>query len=110
MVTGALLKNVEGTIGLLDGLMRAGRPSTLVGPVTTMRRFSAVTVPLADVATVRGKFDVTLNDVALAAITDSYRGAILRRGSSLGGTHCGPLFLFRSDGTTIRPRRVIGYR
>ena len=80
MVTGALLKNVEGTIGLLDGLMRAGRPSTLVGPVTTMRRFSAVTVPLADVATVRGKFDVTLNDVALAAITDSYRGAILRRG------------------------------
>ena len=45
-----------------------------------MRRYSAVQVPLKDVAKVCHAFDVTLNDVALAAITDSYRAALIRRG------------------------------
>lgn len=79
-VTRAMVRNVEGAAGLLDGLLRAGQPTSLVGPVTTMRRFSAVRVPLADITTVRNRFDVTVNDVALAAITDSYRAALLRRG------------------------------
>lgn len=71
---------VGGTIQIVDGLLRAGPKSTLNGPVTTMRRYSAVQVALADVAAVSQAFDVTLNDVALSAITDSFRAALQRRG------------------------------
>ncbi|WP_041788138.1 WS/DGAT/MGAT family O-acyltransferase [Mycolicibacterium gilvum] len=70
---------VEGAIGILSGLVR-NPESSLNGPVTTMRRYSAVQVPLAKVASVCQAFDVTLNDVALAAITDSFRSALKRRG------------------------------
>ena len=45
-----------------------------------MRRYSAARVSLEDVAKVRREFDVTVNDVALAAITDSFRAALVRRG------------------------------
>lgn len=79
MSAGAALA-VGGTIQIVDGLLRAGPKSTLNGPVTTMRRYSAVQVPLADVAAVSQAFDVTLNDVALSAITDSFRAALKRRG------------------------------
>ncbi|MCV7229596.1 WS/DGAT/MGAT family O-acyltransferase [Mycolicibacterium komossense] len=49
------------------------------GPLTDLRRFSAATVSLADVKSICHRFDVTINDVALAAITDSFREAMLRR-------------------------------
>lgn len=71
---------VGGTIQIVDGLLRAGPKSTLNGPVTTMRRYSAVQMQLADVTAVSQAFDVTLNDVALSAITDSFRAALKRRG------------------------------
>jgi diacylglycerol O-acyltransferase / wax synthase len=45
-----------------------------------MRRYSAARVSLADVSTVCRGEGVTLNDVALAAITDSFRSALVRRG------------------------------
>jgi diacylglycerol O-acyltransferase len=54
--------------------------SSLHGSVTTMRRFSAARVRLADLQAVSRAFGVTLNDVALAAITDSYRRILLDRG------------------------------
>lgn len=54
--------------------------SSLTGAVTTMRRYSAARVKLADLKRVARVFDVSLNDVALAAITDSYRNLLLRRG------------------------------
>ena len=79
-VTSAATLAVGGTLELADGLLRPGTASSLTGPVSTMRRYSAVQVPLSDVATVCRAFDVTLNDVALAAITDSYRAALIRRG------------------------------
>jgi hypothetical protein len=49
-----------------------------VGPV--MRRYATVRVPIADVDNVCRKFGVTVNDVALAAITEGFRGVLLRRG------------------------------
>ncbi len=52
----------------------------MTGPVTTMRRYSAARVRLADMQQVCQAFGVTLNDVALAAITDSYRRILLSRG------------------------------
>ncbi len=71
---------VGGTVQIVDSLLRAGPQSAFNGPVTTMRRYSAAQVPLADVASVCQAFDVTLNDVALSAITDSFRAALQRRG------------------------------
>jgi diacylglycerol O-acyltransferase / wax synthase len=52
----------------------------LTGPVTDMRRYAGVEVSLADVARICERFDVTVNDVALAAITDSFRTVLMRRG------------------------------
>lgn len=54
--------------------------TSLNGRVSSMRRYAATQVSLKDVAKVCHAFDVTINDVALAAITDSYRAALIRRG------------------------------
>ncbi|WP_422747868.1 wax ester/triacylglycerol synthase family O-acyltransferase [Mycobacterium sp. WMMD1722] len=79
-VTKTVAVTAEGALEIVDGLVRAGTGSPLVGPVSTLRRYSAVEVPLADVAAIGDAFGVTVNDVALAAITDSFRAALLRRG------------------------------
>ncbi|BBZ37698.1 diacylglycerol O-acyltransferase [Mycobacterium conspicuum] len=49
-------------------------------PVTTMRRYGTVRVPVAAVDAVCRKFGVTANDVALAAITEGFRTVLLHRG------------------------------
>jgi len=69
-----------GAAELAAGLLSPPHESSLTGPVTTMRRYAAARVKLADMTKVREAFDVTLNDVALAAITDSYRHLLLSRG------------------------------
>ncbi|MGB9307755.1 MAG: wax ester/triacylglycerol synthase family O-acyltransferase [Mycobacterium sp.] len=73
-----------GAAELTASLLNPAPESSLNGPVTTMRRFSAARVPLADLKEVAHTFDVTLNDVALAAITDSYRKILLDRGEQPG--------------------------
>jgi diacylglycerol O-acyltransferase / wax synthase len=69
-----------GVAGLAAGLLSSPPDSSLTGPVTTMRRYAAARVSLAEMQRVSRTFDVTLNDVALAAITDSYRQLLLSRG------------------------------
>ena len=69
-----------GAAGLTFGVVHTGPASSLAGPVTTMRRYSAARVPIADMQAVSHAFGVTLNDVALAAIADSYRQILLTRG------------------------------
>ncbi|HUL99752.1 MAG TPA: wax ester/triacylglycerol synthase family O-acyltransferase [Mycobacterium sp.] len=71
---------MEGTIEILSGLLRPAPASSLVGPVATMRRYAAAEVSLDDAKKVAHAYDVTLNDVVLAAITDAYRAALIRRG------------------------------
>lgn len=73
-----------GAAELTASLFTLGPESSLNGPVTTMRRFSAARVRLADLRRVAHAFDVTLNDVALAAITNSYRRMLLERGERPG--------------------------
>lgn len=73
-----------GAAELTAGLLRPARPSSLNGPLTTMRRYSAARVRLADLQKVSQAFGVTLNDVALAAITNSYRSILLERGERPG--------------------------
>ena len=76
-------RTVSGAAEIAAGLLRPTGGSSLVGPVTAMRRYRAVRVPLADVEQVCRKFDVTVNDVALAAITEGFRCVLLRRGEEL---------------------------
>ncbi|BBY07376.1 WS/DGAT/MGAT family O-acyltransferase [Mycobacterium noviomagense] len=71
---------VSGAAEIATGLVRPTAGSSLVGPVTTMRRYRAVRVGLADVEKVCCKFDVSVNDVVLSAITDGFREVLLHRG------------------------------
>lgn len=73
-------RTVSGAAEIAAGLLRPNAESSLVGPVTAMRRYRAVRVPLADIEQVCRKFDVTINDVALTAITAGFRSVLLRRG------------------------------
>ncbi|OBI11257.1 diacylglycerol O-acyltransferase [Mycobacterium sp. E2327] len=68
--------------GLADSLVGAIWPAArpAVGAVTTMRKYGTVRVPRADVDRVCRKFGVTVNDVALAAITEGFRTMLLGRG------------------------------
>jgi diacylglycerol O-acyltransferase len=79
-ITDMAVRTVSGAAEIAAGLLRPTAGSSLVGPVTAMRRYRAVRVPLADVEQVCRKFDVTINDVALAAITEGFRCVMLRRG------------------------------
>ncbi|MGB6207862.1 WS/DGAT/MGAT family O-acyltransferase [Mycobacterium sp.] len=79
-LTDAAARTVSGAAELAVGLLRPNADSSLVGPVTAMRRYRAVRVPLADIEQVCRKFDVTVNDVALTAITEGFRSVLLHRG------------------------------
>lgn len=79
-LVGGATRALGGTIEILGGLLRPAPTSSLVGPVATMRRYAAAEVSLDDVKKVAHAYDMTLNDVALAAITDAYRAALIRRG------------------------------
>jgi diacylglycerol O-acyltransferase / wax synthase len=70
---------LQGAMEITAGIVRPA-PSSLAGPVTNMRRYAGVEVSLADVARVCESFEVTVNDVALAAITDSFRTILIHRG------------------------------
>jgi diacylglycerol O-acyltransferase / wax synthase len=79
-ITDAAARTVSGAAELAAGLLRPANESSLVGPVTAMRCYRAVRVPLAEVQQVCRKFDVTVNDVALTAITEGFRSVLLHRG------------------------------
>ena len=79
-ITGAAARTVGGAAEIAVGLLRPSAGSSLVGPVTRMRCYRAVRVPLAEVEQVCRKFDVTINDVALTAITEGFRSLLLHRG------------------------------
>lgn len=79
----AAVRAARGTVELSAGLLHQGATTSLNGPVSAMRRFSAARVALDDVGQICRTFDVTLNDVALAALTEGYRGMLVRRGEQL---------------------------
>ncbi|MCW2661131.1 MAG: acyltransferase, ws/dgat/mgat subfamily protein [Mycobacterium sp.] len=55
-------------------------PTERLSAEPVMRRYGTVRVPVADVDKVCRKFSVTVNDVALAAITEGFRRVLLCRG------------------------------
>jgi diacylglycerol O-acyltransferase len=78
--TRTMAKAIGGAVDLAAGIIAPASSSSLNGPVTSMRRFSAASVTMTDVAAVRQAFDVTVNDVVLAAITDGFRAVLMNRG------------------------------
>ncbi len=78
--TAVAAQTARGAAEFVTGLAMPAAGSSLHGSVANMRRYSAARVSLKEVETVCEAFGVTLNDVALAAITDSFRTMLLRRG------------------------------
>lgn len=70
---------VQGAAQIAVGMLRP-TSSPLNGPIGDLRRYGGARVPLADVEQVCQTFDVTVNDVALAAITESFRNMLVGRG------------------------------
>lgn len=65
---------------LTGAVVGAMWPALRTDTAATLRRYSTVRVPIADVDSVCRKFGVSANDVALAAITEGFRTALLGRG------------------------------
>ncbi|CAN5852311.1 diacyglycerol O-acyltransferase [soil metagenome] len=72
------LRIVAGATEIAAGILSPAAQD-MTGTLTDRRRFSAARVSLTDVRAICKRFDVTINDVALAAITDSFREAMVRR-------------------------------
>lgn len=70
----------SGAAGITASLLRPATRSSFNGPVGDLRRYSSAVVKLRDVEEIAHTFGTTINDVALAAVADSYRAALLRRG------------------------------
>ncbi|MCV7030847.1 WS/DGAT/MGAT family O-acyltransferase [Mycobacterium sherrisii] len=81
-VAAAAGRAAQGAAQIAFGLLRPA-PSPLNGPIGDLRRYSGARVRLADIEQVCRAFDVTVNDVALAAVTESYRNLLVKRGEPL---------------------------
>ncbi|MGV0792506.1 wax ester/triacylglycerol synthase domain-containing protein [Mycolicibacterium sp. XJ1819] len=86
-LTVAALRAVTDTVDLTRILARPAA-CPLTRHVTSLRRYTAVELSLEDVTKVCGAFDVTVRDIALAAISGSYRDLLRRRGRHV---HCNSL-------------------
>ncbi len=78
-----LVERTAGTVrGLLtmSGALRPVWPTSLTGPLEGSRRYAWTDVSLADIRTVRKRYGVTVNDVALAAVTGGFRLLLMSRG------------------------------
>jgi diacylglycerol O-acyltransferase len=64
----------------MTGALRPVHDSSLTGPLDGSRRYAWATVSLSEIGTVRRRFDATVNDVALAAVSGGFRQLLLSRG------------------------------
>ncbi|MFN6545078.1 WS/DGAT/MGAT family O-acyltransferase [Mycolicibacterium nivoides] len=107
-LTSAVAHAADGAAQITAGLLSANS-SSLTGPVTGLRRHASAQVSLKDVGRICHAFDVTINDVALAAVTDSYRAAMIRRGEHPSATSLRtlvPVSMRRSDALDRTDNRV----
>jgi diacylglycerol O-acyltransferase len=80
---GRLARNAAtSALGLLtlSGALRPVHASSLTGSLHGSRRYAWTDVSLADIKLVRQKYGVTVNDVALAAVTGGLRTLLMSRG------------------------------
>lgn len=107
-LTSTVVQVADGAAQITAGLFSASS-SSLTGPVTGLRRHASTQVSLNDVGRICHAFDVTINDVALAAVTDSYRAAMIRRGEQPRATSLRtlvPVSMRRGDALDRTDNRV----
>lgn len=75
---GAVRQTLRASGQVAAGLLRP--VSSLNGPIAARRRYGAARVALDDVRQICRAFDTSVSDVALAALTESYRNVLLSRG------------------------------
>lgn len=78
-LTAGIARAVQGAGEIAAGLAIPSA-SALNGPLSNQRRYSGARVAMSDIELIASTFDVTVNDVALAAITESYRNIMVERG------------------------------
>ncbi|MGY4711700.1 WS/DGAT/MGAT family O-acyltransferase [Mycolicibacterium sp. CBM1] len=74
------LRAAGGAAEITASMLRPAARSSFNGPIGGLRRYSSAAVKMHDVEEIAHAFGTTINDVALAAVADSYRAALLRRG------------------------------
>jgi WS/DGAT/MGAT family acyltransferase len=75
------LESTRGALALA-GAMRPVHDTTLTGPLSGSRRYAWTDLSLEDVRIVRTAYGVTVNDVALTAVTGGFRRLLLARGET----------------------------
>ncbi|MEB0161069.1 wax ester/triacylglycerol synthase domain-containing protein, partial [Pseudomonas sp. AH2 (2023)] len=73
-----------GGLRALGGELRPGPALSIQGRIGPQRRWAAGRAPLADAKAARRRFEVTVNDVVLAAITAAFRDILIDRGDDVG--------------------------
>lgn len=76
----ALMKTVRAVGPFAAGVVVSAPKTSLNGPIGTRRRYTVARTSLSAVRATAHFFDVTVNDVALAAVSAGYREILLRRG------------------------------
>jgi diacylglycerol O-acyltransferase len=75
----ASVENLQG-LRAMGSALRPVDPTSLTGPLEGSRRYAWTDVSLDDVRVVRAAYGVTVNDVALAAVTGAFRRLLVSRG------------------------------
>ena len=78
-LTGGIARAIQGAGEIAAGLLIPSA-SALNGPLSDQRRYGGARVAMSDIELIAKTFDVTVNDVALTAITESYRNIMVERG------------------------------
>ncbi|PJE22340.1 MAG: wax ester/triacylglycerol synthase family O-acyltransferase [Mycobacterium sp.] len=78
-LTAGIARALQGAGEIAAGLLIPSA-SSLNGPLSDQRRYGGARVAMADIELIASTFDVTVNDVALTAITESYRNVMMERG------------------------------
>ena len=80
-VADAALASTQG-LWKLAAALRPVHASSLTGPLSGRRRYAWTTASLTDIRRVRSAYGVTVNDVALCAVTGGFRRLLLQRGET----------------------------
>jgi diacylglycerol O-acyltransferase / wax synthase len=71
---------VRGLLPVVGAAVSPTASSSLNGPIGRQRRYALARASLADVRAIGAAFDVTVNDVVLAAVASAYRTVLSQRG------------------------------
>ncbi|MDT2007589.1 wax ester/triacylglycerol synthase family O-acyltransferase [Rhodococcus opacus] len=70
----------RGFVRLLTEVLTPASPTSLIGPIGRQRRYCVARVKMSETREICAAYGVTVNDVALAAITSGLRHILLQRG------------------------------